>query len=222
MPESFVITMDGPAASGKSSIARVLARRLGALYVNTGNMYRAVTLAALEAGLDPADKPALRAWLPSLPLRYPIHEGQVQVELGGRVLSSEELNSDAVNGAVSLVASEPAVREQLVTAQRGMTALGHLVMEGRDIGSVVFPQSPHKFYIDASAEVRAQRRRAQGQDDQVGRRDQLDSTRKTSPLVVPEGASVIDNNHLTLEQAVQAVAQLLRAQGLSVPEGDNP
>jgi CMP/dCMP kinase len=139
----------------------------------------------------------------------PVTEGQTQVSISGRILSAEDLNSDPVNRGVSLVARVPEVRSRLVADQRALADLGPLVMEGRDIGSVVFPESPLKFYIDASEEVRAARRRAQGHTDQVAERDRLDSTRKTSPLVVPEGAVVIDNSHLTLEGAVQAVLDRL-------------
>lgn len=205
MSPPIVITIDGPAASGKSSVARILANRLGYVYVNTGNMYRAMTWAVLETGIDPNDSEAVREKAADISLESPVAEGQTQVCVNGRLLSAEDLNSDPVNRAVSLVARVPEVRSRLVADQRALVSLGSLVMEGRDIGSVVFPDSPHKFYIDASEEVRAARRRAQGHTDQVAERDRLDSTRKTSPLVIPEGAVVIDNSHLTLEQAVDAV-----------------
>ncbi len=200
-----VITIDGPAASGKSSVARIVAQRRGAIYVNTGNMYRAMTWAVLQTGIDPNDQDAVRKAAEGIIIDSPVVDGQTQVSVQGRVLTQEDLNSDPVNRGVSLVARVPEVRARLVADQRALAALGPLVMEGRDIGSVVFPDSPLKFYIDASEEVRASRRRAQGHTDQVAERDRLDSTRKTSPLVVPAGASVIDNSHLTLEQAVEAV-----------------
>ena len=205
MSSPLVITIDGPAASGKSSVARILAKRLGYVYVNTGNMYRAMTWAVLETGIDPNDSDAVREKAAGITIESPVAEGQTQVSANGRLLTAEDLNSDPVNRAVSLVARVAEVRSRLVADQRALVSLGSLVMEGRDIGSVVFPDSPHKFYIDASEEVRAARRAAQGHTDQVAERDRLDSTRKTSPLVVPEGAVVIDNSHLTLEQAVDAV-----------------
>jgi CMP/dCMP kinase len=205
MPEHPVITIDGPAASGKSSVARLVARQRGATYVNTGNMYRAMTWAVLDRQIDPADADAVRAASTSIQIQSPVVEGQTQVQVNGRTLTDADLNSDPVNRAVSLVARVPEVRDMLVAAQRALAAIGPLVMEGRDIGSVVFPDSPLKFYIDASEEVRASRRKAQGHTDQVAERDRLDSTRKTSPLIVPQGAIVIDNSHLTLEQAVQQV-----------------
>jgi cytidylate kinase len=204
-----VITIDGPAASGKSSVARIVAQRRGAIYVNTGNMYRAMTWAVLQTGIDPNDQEAVRQAAASLTIDSPVIDGQTQVSIAGKALTQDDLNSDPVNRGVSLVARVPEVRARLVADQRALASLGPLVMEGRDIGSVVFPDSPLKFYIDASEEVRASRRSAQGHTDQVAERDRLDSTRKTSPLVVPEGAIVIDNSHLTLEQAVQAVMDRL-------------
>lgn len=209
MNENEVITLDGPAASGKSSVARIVAERLGRIYVNTGNMYRAMTWAVLERGVDPHDADAVRATAAGISLESPVAGSQTRVSAGGRILGAEELNSDAVNAAVSLVARVPEVRERLVSDQRALTSLGPLVMEGRDIGSVVFPLSRLKFYIDASEEVRASRRRAQGHTDQVAERDRLDSTRQSSPLVIPEGAHYIDNSHLTLEQAVEAVLAVI-------------
>lgn len=209
MSSPIVITIDGPAASGKSSVARIVAQRLGYIYVNTGNMYRAMTWAVLQTGIDPNDQDTVRTTAEGITIESPVADGQTQVSVNGRPLSNEDLNSDPVNRGVSLVARVPEVRARLVADQRALTQLGSLVMEGRDIGSVVFPESPLKFYIDASEEVRAARRRAQGHNDQVAERDRLDSTRKASPLVVPEGAYVIDNSHLTLEGAVQAVLDRL-------------
>lgn len=205
-----VITIDGPAASGKSSIARLVAQRLGFTYVNTGNMYRAMTWAVLQAGVDPQNADAVRAAAEGIGIESPVVEGKTQVCISGRTLTDTELNSDPVNRAVSFIARVAEVRARLVADQRALVALGPLVMEGRDIGSVVFPDSPHKIYVDASAEVRASRRSAQGLADQVAERDRLDKERKTSPLVIPEGAVVIDNSHITLDQAVEQVIAALK------------
>ena len=209
MSEHSVITIDGPAASGKSSVARLVARQRGAIYVNTGNMYRAMTWAVLDRQIDPADVEAVRGVSASIEIQSPVVDGQTQVQVNGHTLTDADLNSDPVNRAVSFVARVPDVRDRLVAAQRALATIGPLVMEGRDIGSVVFPDSPLKFYIDASEEVRASRRQAQGHADQVAERDRLDSTRKNSPLVIPQGAIVIDNSHLTLEEAVQQVLSRL-------------
>lgn len=205
-----VITIDGPAASGKSSIARLVAQRLGFTYVNTGNMYRAMTWAVVNAGVDPHNADAVRDAASTIVLDSPVVEGKTQVCVAGRTLTDAELNSDSVNKAVSLIARVAEVRERLVADQRALIAIGPLVMEGRDIGSVVFPASPHKIYVDASEEVRASRRSAQGHADQVAERDRMDKQRKTSPLVIPEGAKVIDNSHITLEQAVEQVIAALK------------
>ncbi len=205
-----VITIDGPAASGKSSIARLVAQRLGRTYVNTGNMYRAMTWAVLQTGIDPQDAAAVRTAAASIVIDSPVVEGKTQVSIAGRSLTDTELNSDPVNRAVSLIARVNEVRERLVADQRALVALGPLIMEGRDIGSVVFPDSPHKIYIDASEEVRASRRGAQGHADQIAERDRLDKQRKNSPLIIPDGATVIDNSHITLDQAVEQVIAALK------------
>ena len=205
-----VITIDGPAASGKSSIARLVAQRLGFTYVNTGNMYRAMTWAVLQAGVDPQDAEAVRSATSSIVIESPVVEGQTQVCIAGHSLTDADLNSDPVNRAVSFIARLNEVRERLVAEQRVLVLRGPLVMEGRDIGSVVFPQSPHKIYIDANEEVRASRRGAQGHADQIAERDRLDKQRKNSPLIVPAGATVIDNSHITLDQAVEQVIAALK------------
>lgn len=211
-----VITMDGPAASGKSSVARLVARRLGRLFVGTGSMYRAVTWALLETGVNPADPGEVASAVRALRIDFPVEDGEAQIAVNGRVLH-DELTSDAVNKAVSLVASVPEVRERLVAGQRSLAALGPLVMEGRDIGSVVFPAAEFKFYIDASEEVRARRRQAQGHADNLSERDKLDSTRKTSPLVIAPDACVIDSSDLTLDSVVCRVLETLAARGLAIP-----
>lgn len=208
--ENPVITIDGPAASGKSSIARLVAQRLGYTYVNTGNMYRAMTWAILNASVDPHNAEAVRDAAAHITIGSPVIEGKTQVRIADHTLSDAELNSDTVNKAVSLVARVTEVRDRLVADQRALIALGPLVMEGRDIGSVVFPDSPHKIYVDASEEVRAARRASQGHADQVAERDRIDKQRKTGPLVIPEGATVIDNSHITLDQAVEQVIAALK------------
>lgn len=205
-----VITIDGPAASGKSSIARLVAQRLDRTYVNTGNMYRAMTWAVLQSGVNPQDAEAVRAAAAGIVIESPVVNGKTQVCISGRTLTDAELNSDPVNRAVSFIARVDEVRDRLVAYQRALAADGPLVMEGRDIGSVVFPESPHKIYIDASEEVRASRRGAQGLSDQIAERDRIDKQRKNSPLVIPAGAVVIDNSHITLDQAVDQVIAVLQ------------
>jgi CMP/dCMP kinase len=211
-----VITMDGPAASGKSSVARRVAEKLCRIFVGTGSMYRAVTWALLDRGINAEDATAVAEAVGDLRIEFPVKDGEAQIAVNGRVLEAE-LTGDAVNRAVSFVARVPQVRELLVAGQRSLAALGPLVMEGRDIGSVVFPDAPHKFYIDASEEVRSRRRHAQGHKDSVGERDKLDSTRKTSPLVIAQDAIVIDSSNLTLDEVVDAVLREIASRGAAKP-----
>lgn len=210
-----VIAIDGPAASGKSSVARLIAQRLGWRYVNTGNMYRAVTAVVSARGLDRNDQDAIAALAASLALDFTENGSQhIVTRVDGTALTDDQLNSEEVNTSVSYIARVPAVRDRLVAEQRALSTRGPLVMEGRDIGSVVFPCTPHKFYIDASEEVRAKRRQAQGHADTVSLRDKMDSTRATAPLVIPEGACYIDSSDLTLEAVVDAALHRLQKDGI--------
>lgn len=206
------IAIDGPAASGKSTVARVLAERLGLIMVNSGAMYRAVTWEVVRRGLDPSDAGAVANLLGELAIECGVRDGHSMITVDG-VDPGDALRSDEVNAAVSSVAAVPEVRDILVAKQREMLQLGDLVMEGRDIGSVVFPDTRFKFYIDASEEVRRQRRAAEGQQDEVGERDRQDASRKTSPLVIPEGALVIDSSELAIEEVVERATEGLRERG---------
>ena len=206
------IAIDGPAASGKSTVARVLAERLNLVMVNSGEMSRAVTLAVVQQGVDPCDPIAVANLVKAIKLRCVVENGGSQILLDGEY-PGNALRSDDVNAAVSAVAAVPEVRHLLVALQRELLQYGDLVMEGRDIGSVVFPATPYKIYIEASEEVRRQRRAAEGQMDSVGDRDRQDSARKTSPLVVPDGAEVIDSSQMVIEKVVEAVLGVLGARG---------
>lgn len=206
------VAIDGPAASGKSTVAREIARRLGLTMVNSGAMYRAVTWEILRRGIDPADRAAVAAAAAAMPLECGARDGVSTIAVGG-VDPGEELRGDAVNAHVSQVSAVPEVRARLVALQREYLARGGLVMEGRDIGSVVFPDTPFKIYIDAAEHVRRARRAADGEADAVGRRDAADSGRSTAPLRVAEGAAVLDNSHLDIAQTVEAALAILRRQG---------
>lgn len=211
----FAVAIDGPAASGKSTLARELARRLGLVMVNSGAMYRAITWKALREGIDPHDHDAVVEML-----------DRIHIECGRDGLSStiridgedpgNELRGDDVNQHVSTVSAIPEVRDCLIDLQRHYLDHSSVVMEGRDIGSVVFPDTPFKIYVDACAEVRAARRAKDGENDSVTRRDKLDSGRKTAPLVVAAGATVLDNSHHTIESGVEAALDILRGQGLVI------
>ncbi|TLD69430.1 (d)CMP kinase [Phragmitibacter flavus] len=217
MSEHHVIAMDGPAASGKSSVAGAIADRFGWVFVNTGNMYRAATLAALRAEVDVNDKAAVIAAVDEAEVGVAVVGGRSVVTLKGEAVE-DELKDQSINLAVSHVAAVPEVREKLVAMQRDLLQEHSLVMEGRDIGTVVFPETPWKFYIDASEEVRASRRGLQGQADAVSERDRLDSTRKVAPLKAAADAVVIDSTELSLEQVVEEVLAILGARGLTVKE----
>lgn len=216
MQTHHVIAIDGPAASGKSSVARALARRLGYVYVNTGAMYRAVTWLVLERGIDPANSEAVLRAVAEADLECSTEEGQSVMRING-VDPGEQLQAQRINAAVSTVATLPEIRRRLVEMQRAYIELGNLVMEGRDIGSAVFPETPYKFYIDASPEVRAQRRAKQGLQDSIQQRDKQDSSRRASPLIIAEDAHVIDSSHLTVDGVVGEIIGRLKLKGL-LPE----
>ena len=207
-----VIAIDGPAGSGKSTVARAVAVHLGLDHLDTGAMYRSVAFAALRAGVDPADQEAVGALVVAL-----------VIEVGDVVLvdgddATEAIRSPEVSKAVSTVAQNPAVRGELVRRQRAWAGeRAGAVMEGRDIGSVVLPDADVKVYLTASDAERARRRAAQAEvsgDQQVAaadlaRRDHIDSTRAASPLVVADGAVVIDTTGRTIEEVVAAVVALV-------------
>lgn len=205
-----VIAIDGPAASGKSSVARELARRLGFVYVNSGAMYRAVTWTVLDHGVDPSDKSAIAKLIGDVRLAGKFVEGEFHPLINDADLSAH-LHEDRVNAEVSRVSTVPEVRKRLVERIRDYANKHDLVVEGRDIGSVVFPNTPYKFYIDAPSEVRAQRRAAQGHRDEIAQRDQADSSRAASPLIVAKDAEVIDTSYLDVEQVVDEILKRLSA-----------
>jgi len=204
----FAIAIDGPAASGKSTVARLLAKRLGFVYVNTGAMYRAVTWLALRHGVDTGDAQAVGALLDSTPMEFGISGTESTIQMDG-IDPSTHLNDPDVAAHVSSIATIPKVREVLVARQREYARHADVVMEGRDIGTVVFPETPFKAYIDASEEVRAKRRAAQGMQDDLAARDKKDSTRAAAPLKIAEGAHVIDSTCLTIEGVVEEVIRRL-------------
>ncbi len=212
-PERFAIAIDGPAASGKSTLARKLAERLGLLMVNSGAMYRAVTWKVLEAGVDPADSAAVLALLSSTDITTGVKDGLSTILING-VDPGDELRGEAVNANVSAISAIPEVRAELVSLQRRYLDHSSLVMEGRDIGSVVFPDTPYKIYVDAAEHLRAARRAHIGEVDSVAERDAADSGRDASPLTIAEGAVILDTSHHTIESGVEAAISILKQQGL--------
>ena len=217
MSEHVAIAIDGPAASGKSTLARLLAKRLGLVMVNSGAMYRAVTWKILQRGIDPTDSAAVVAALGGMELACGIEDGGSTIRVDGED-PGEALRTEEVNRNVSAVAAVPEVRERLVALQRDYLKVADVVMEGRDIGTVVFPDTPFKIYVDADESVRAERRRVMGEVDAVADRDREDSRRKTAPLKVADGAVVLDTSGHTIESGVEAAVEILRAQGLNLGE----
>ena len=212
-----VIAIDGPAASGKSSVAKALAKRLGYVYVNTGAMYRAVTWLVNSKGVPPDDQGRVLALLDNTRMEFGVKNAESTISIDGAD-PMPSLVSEPVNANVSAVASIPEVRRRLVEKQRLFARDNNLVMEGRDIGSAVFPETPYKFYIDASLEVRALRRARQGLADTIAARDLQDSSRRTSPLTIAEDAHVIDSSHLTVDGVVGEIIGSLKLKGLRLPE----
>jgi cytidylate kinase len=206
-----VIAIDGPAGSGKSTVARAVASRLRLDHLDTGAMYRSVAFAALRYGIDPGDEAAVAA----LARRLEIEVGE-RVQVDGAD-ATDAIRGSAVSMAVSAVAQNPEVRAELVRRQRAwMAARDGGVMEGRDIGSVVLPDADLKVYLTASDEERARRRATEvGQPDaeavaaDMVRRDQVDATRTASPMVIADGAVVVDTTGRSVTEVVDAVLALL-------------
>jgi len=218
------IAIDGPAASGKSTVAKLVAAALGGFYINTGDMYRAVTRAALDAGIDAdADPVAAVALLGKLDLRYRVVAGAPLLHLNGEPVRQESIRGPKVAKVVSLVARIAGVRDWLRERQRETRELGIIVMEGRDIGTVIFPDAAHKFFMTASPEVRARRRMAQTGEvgdgatlasvaAEIAERDRIDTTRKVAPLRPAEDAVHIDTDPLTPQQVADVIVRRVRGE----------
>ncbi|MGN9780308.1 (d)CMP kinase [Nonomuraea sp. ZG12] len=212
----LVVAMDGPSGSGKSSASRGVARALGLRYLDTGAQYRAMTWWMLRQGVDLADPAmiAARSGEPEIVSGTDPEAPAIQV---GGVDVGEPIRQDEVTSAVSVVAAVPQVRARLVALQQEIIGAGDIVVEGRDIGSVVAPDASVKIYLTASAEARAQRRSAelagttaQAQQAAMARRDTLDSTRKTDPLSLADGAIELDTTALNLEEVIAEVLRLVK------------
>jgi cytidylate kinase len=199
-----VIAIDGTSASGKSTNARRVARALDFIYVDTGAMYRTLAWYCLRKQIDVHDAKAVGAACRKWPAELRCIEGEVRLLVDG-YHPAQEIRTAETSAAVPHVAAVPKVREWMKKKQRECARFGNLVMEGRDIGSNVFPETDFKFYLDATLEERSKRREADGVEENLAARDQRDSQRASAPLMVPLGATVINNSGLTAEQTSQII-----------------
>lgn len=217
------IAIDGPSASGKSTVARRVAGELGFFYVDSGALYRGITWMALEMGVDCGSPDAVVMMLSCIRCEHRIAGRSIGFALDGREPGAA-IRSEAVAAGVSEIAAIPAVRAFVVDRLRECARYGSLVMEGRDIGTVVFPETPFKFYLDADPEERARRRlhdRASGEGhgdaaavrDSLARRDRRDSTRASAPLQIALNARVIDSTRLSIDEVVRVVTEAVRSGG---------
>ncbi|WP_432954194.1 (d)CMP kinase [Micromonospora haikouensis] len=216
-----VVAVDGPSGSGKSTVSRRLAVGLGARYLDTGAMYRAITWAVLRSGVDLTDAESVGKVAAEVDLRIGTDPQGYAVTVDG-VTVDAEIRGPEVTGAVSAVAAVPSVRALLVARQREMIAkAGRIVVEGRDIGSVVAPDADLKVYLTASEAARAQRRSAEDATDvaataaDLARRDRLDSTRKADPLQQAADAVVLDTTELGIDEVVDRLRALLTERGVA-------
>lgn len=217
---TLVVAVDGPSGSGKSSVSRGVARRLGLRYLDTGSMYRAMAWWMTENGIDPADEDAVAAVCDRPDIAVGIDPEAPTIAVDGRDVSGP-IRTREVTAVVSPVSAVRAVRDRLVALQREVIGSGGIVVEGRDIGTVVSPDAAVKIYLTARAEVRALRRAAEISADPVAethrtlsemrRRDAIDSKRDASPLVKADDAVEIDATDLTLEQVIDAVLDVVQA-----------
>lgn len=213
------VAIDGPAGAGKSTLARRLAAQLGYIYVDTGAMYRAVGLYALRAGQDPKDNAAVEGLLPQISLRLDCPDGEQHIYLNGEDVSSA-IRTEQAGMAASAVGANPAVRAFLLETQRQMARTQNVLMDGRDIGTVVLPDAAVKIFLTASPEARAARRWKEYQEkgqqvsyeqvlEDVRQRDYQDTHRETAPLRQAEDAVLLDTSELDFEQSLAAMAAII-------------
>ena len=207
----LIVAIDGGAASGKSSSSRILAERFNLLHVDTGSFYRHITSELLRRGVAHTDLDGLRAVLPELQFGTQLEGRSARMTIGGE-LAGDEIRSAGVNEHVAHYAAVPEVRAVLVDYQRGQADVARqhgfrgLVMEGRDIGSKIFPHADFRFFLFADPVERAKRRAAEGRQDVIGKRDTIDSVRLNQSA---QGATAIDSTHLTLDQVVDTMAKMI-------------
>ena len=226
MASPIIITIDGPAGAGKSTVAQSLAARLGLTYVDSGATYRAAALKVVQLGVSLDDEDAVAAVIAAAPIEIVTDEGQSVVYLDGSNVA-QAIRTPEVTLAAAQVSRLPEVRKKLIALQRSLARGKGVVMEGRDIGSVVFPDAPLKIFLKADVEERARRRLNQDLHDgrartleqtayDIGRRDQLDAERKVSPLVPALDAIEIDSTRLSADEVVDRIINLARERKLDL------
>ncbi len=225
MDGTFVIAVDGPSGTGKSTVSRAVAQRLDAGYLDTGALYRIVTVHILDRAIDPADVDAVERSLAELDFESPTDPADQRHVLRGRDITAR-IRQDDVTAAVSAVAANPTVRAYLLDRQRRLARSGRMVVEGRDIGTVIAPDATVKIYLTADPAVRARRRLEQDAEagserelhavaGDLARRDTHDSTRAHAPLASAADAVTIDSTDLTIDQTVAAIIDVAHAKGVS-------
>ena len=218
--KKITIAIDGPAGAGKSSISKVVANKLGYLYIDTGAMYRGVTWAVLDSHVDVKNQNDVEALLPTLDLTLEPTASACKVFVKGQDVT-DLIRQQQINENVSTIASYKGVREYLVERQQAMAAIGGVILDGRDIGSVVLPDAELKIYLTASVDARAKRRwlEVQGTSNEqpledikknVESRDEMDKNRDESPLVCVEDAIVVDSSNMTFEETVEHILHLVQ------------
>jgi cytidylate kinase len=227
--DRLIIAVDGPVGAGKSTAARLLAKRLGYRYIDSGAMYRALSWKALRAGLDPDDEPSLRRLAGETSIVFEPAGEQDLILVDGQDVG-RQIREREVEQATSRISTHPSIRAVMVACQRQMAAQGGVVMDGRDIGTVVFPDADMKFYLTARLEVRAQRRYLETQTAGVTRevnelaqeiqlRDTRDMNRRASPLRKADEAVTIDTSDLPVSEVVDAMEDEIRRKR-AIPKGD--
>jgi cytidylate kinase len=215
-PDFIIVAIDGGAATGKSSTSRNLAARLNFMHVDTGAHYRSITHALLQNGAILEEPTKTQEILKKLTIETQVRKQMARLVINGSVPDETEIRSPEVNASVSQFAAQPAVRDFLFQYQREQAELARkrsfsgLIMEGRDIGSIIFPEADFRFFLHADAETRAKRRAKEGLSDSILTRDKMDASRKTAPLVCPQGAIQIDTGPLTLEGVVELLCQQIK------------
>ena len=215
-----VIAIDGPSGAGKSSVSRIVGRKLGYLHVDSGALYRIMTWQCLENGIDTSDPAAVAAFAKTVEIECRPEGGAIAYYVKGEQ-PGNRIRTPEINAHASSVATVKDVRDRITSILRGMTGHGNLVVEGRDITTAIFPDSPARFYLTASAEARARRRQkeevekgianqsAEAVRESLLARDRIDSSRKYAPLRKADGAIEIDSSDLTLDQVVETVLAAL-------------